>query len=67
MNDKHTASSQARVSRPQRFQVEMHFHSLDQMLPSDHRARLVWAYVQSLDLSSLYCQIDVTDDKAGRR
>lgn len=66
MNDKQTASSQARVSRPQRFQVEMRFHSLDQMLPSDHRARLVWAYVQSLDLSSLYCQIDVTDGTAGR-
>ena len=44
----------------------MHFHSLDQMLPSDHRARIVWAYVQSLDLSSLYGQIEVTHSKAGR-
>jgi len=44
----------------------MRFHSLDQMLPSDHRARLVWAYVQSLDLSLLYGQIEVTRDSAGR-
>lgn len=44
----------------------MRFHSLDQMLPADHRARLVWAYVQSLDLSLLYGQIEVTRDVAGR-
>jgi len=65
MNTRNTAST-ARVSRPERFQVEMRFHSLDQMLPADHRARLVWAYVQSLDLSLLYGQIEVTRDVAGR-
>jgi transposase len=65
MNTKNTAST-ARVSRPERFQVEMRFHSLDQMLPSDHRARLVWAYVESLDLSFLYAQIKVTPATFGR-
>lgn len=59
-------SSSARVSRPERFQVAMHFHSLDQMLPSDHRARLVWEYVKGLNLDLLYSQIEVTDNLAGR-
>jgi len=65
MNTNNTAAT-ARVSRPERFQVEMRFYSLDQMLSSDHRARLVWAYVQSLDLSLLYGPIEMTRDTAGR-
>jgi len=64
MNTKQT--SDARVRRPERFQVEMQFYSLDQMLASDHRARIVWAFVQSLDLTLLYEKIEVTDYKAGR-
>lgn len=44
----------------------MHFFSLDQMLPSDHRARIVWTFVESLDLEPLYEKIVVTDDNAGR-
>jgi transposase len=66
MNEIKSAASSARVSRPERFQVEMHFHSLDQLLPSDHRARLVWQYVQGLDLDPLYQPIKVSDQQAGR-
>lgn len=44
----------------------MHWFSLDQMLPQDHRARIVWAFVQSLDLEPLYQKIQVADDQAGR-
>jgi transposase len=56
----------ARVRRPERFQIEMQFYSLDQMLPADHRARIVWRFVQSLDLTPLYEKIEVTHDQAGR-
>jgi transposase len=56
----------ARVSRPHRSQVEMHWLTLDQMLPSDHRARTVWAFVRSLDLEELYAQIEVSGNTAGR-
>ena len=66
MNRQKPSAATARVRRPERFQVEMQFYSLDQMLPSDHRARIVWAFVQSLDLTLLYEKIDVTDCKAGR-
>lgn len=60
------SQKRARVHRPQRDQVEMHFHSLEQLLPVDHHARIVWAYVQGLDLEPLYSGIRVTDAKCGR-
>jgi len=40
--------------------------SLDQMLPRDDRARIVWDFVSSLDLEPLYEMIEVTDSTAGR-
>jgi transposase len=40
--------------------------ALDQLLPSDHRARVVWRYVESLDLSLLYAKIQAVEGKAGR-
>lgn len=40
--------------------------SLDQMLPADDRARIVWDFVSSLDLEPLYEKIEVTDNTAGR-
>ena len=44
----------------------MQFFSLDQLLPGDHRARLVWGFVRSLNLEPLYEEIRVTDSQAGR-
>jgi transposase len=43
----------------------MQLFSLDQMLPADHRARLVWDYVRSLDLESFYSVIEVDDSTPG--
>lgn len=59
-------SATARVDRPFRAQVEMQLFSLEQLLPGDHRARIVWAFVESLDLEPLYGKIEVTDSTAGR-
>ena len=56
----------ARVSRPERRQVEMRNLSLNQMLPEDDRARQVWDYVNTLDLSGFYARIVVTDGSTGR-
>src|SRR5688572_15234775 len=56
----------ARVNRPHRTQVEMQLFSLDQMLPGDHRARQVWAFVEGLDLEAFYRDIQVTGQVAGR-
>jgi transposase len=44
----------------------MQLFSLDQLLPPDHRARVVWAFVKALDLEPLYQDIQVTDSQAGR-
>jgi transposase len=59
-------SRTARVNRPHRTQVEMQLFSLDQMLPVDHRARSVWAFVKGLDLQPFYLDLQVTDHAAGR-
>ena len=56
----------ARVRRPERTQIEMQMYSLDQMLPADHRARIVWKFVQSLDLTPLYKKIKVAHGQAGQ-
>jgi transposase len=67
MNKKKSfAERNARVSRPERTQVEMQLLSLEQMLPKDHRCRIVWRFVQSLDLEAFYAEIRVTDSDAGR-
>lgn len=65
MNTKNTSAT-ARVDRPFRDQVEMQFFSLDQLLPMDHRARVVWAFVKSLNLEPLYQDIQVSGSQAGR-
>ena len=40
--------------------------ALHELLPADHRARVVWSYVDSLDLSALYAKIQAVEGKAGR-
>ena len=57
---------EARTKLPQRAQVEMQFLSLDQWLDPDHRVRMVWQYVESLDLTELYQSIKATRDNVGR-
>jgi transposase len=42
------------------------FNTLDDILPKDHLARLVWEYVQSLDLSIILGKILAVKNHAGR-
>ena len=56
----------ARTKMPERSQVEMQFLSLDQWLDKEHRVRIVWQYVESLDLSELYQSIKATRNHVGR-
>lgn len=44
----------------------MQFFALDQLLEKDHRARLIWSYVESLDLEHFYAKIRVSSFQAGR-
>jgi transposase len=56
----------ARVKLPERRQVEMQFLSLDQWLDKNHRARVVWQYAETIDLSDLYAGINATEGNVGR-
>jgi transposase len=55
-----------RVQVPVRNQVEMILAALDALLPADHQARVVWAFVDQQDLSALYERIRATADRPGR-
>lgn len=56
----------ARTRSPERTQIEMRLLALDQWLDSEHRVRIIWQYVESLDLSELYGTIKATADNVGR-
>lgn len=56
-----------RVHEPQRQQVELRALDLESLLPADHRARLVWSYVERQDLSSLLAGIKARGAAPGRR
>lgn len=55
-----------RVQGPVRNQVEMRMAALDDLLPGDHQARIVWEFVEKQDLSALYARIQATADRPGR-
>lgn len=57
----------ARVLEPNRSQVELRAVDLESLLEPDHRARLVWGYVERQDLSALYGAIKARGSAPGRR
>jgi transposase len=57
---------EARVVRPDRRQLRWDMVDLEGLLPADHRARIVWGFVESLDLSPLYDQVLAREGEAGR-
>jgi transposase len=56
----------ARVLKPNRAQIEMRPVDLEGLLPADHQARAVWAFVETMDLDPLYDQIEAVEGEAGR-
>jgi len=54
-----------RLLRANRQQVEMRLASPDDLLPADHRVRIVWAAVEQFDLSGLYGQIKAVEGEPG--
>ena len=55
-----------RLREADRTQVCLRPLDLEGLLPEDHRARIVWAYVEGLDLTPLYQQIQAVAGEAGR-
>lgn len=58
-------SGKPRLLKASRQQIEMRVASLDDLLPEDHRVRIVWAAVASFDLSPLYDQIEAVEGEPG--
>ena len=54
------------MNSPDRSQVDRNPRRIDDLIPRDHKARLVWQLVQELDLSPLYGQIKAVEGHAGR-
>jgi transposase len=55
-----------RVNAANRHQVVMRTAALDELLPEDHQARVVWHYVEGLDLEPLYETIRAVEGRPGR-
>lgn len=59
-------SQGARVLRPDRQQLKWDMVDLDSQLPPEHQARMVWAFVATLELDAFYARIKARDETAGR-
>jgi transposase len=55
-----------RLQRPQRGQVMLRPTDLESLLPADHRAREVWAFVEGLDLAAFEERIRAVEGHSGR-
>jgi transposase len=60
------AGGAARVQRPDRVQMRMQMYSLEALLEEDHPARVVWDYVEGLELGGFYDSIRAVEGRAGR-
>ncbi len=61
-----SAKGAPRLVYPNRTQVELRPLDLEGLLPPDHAARAVWEFVESLDLSPLYAEVESVEGRAGR-
>ena len=55
-----------RVQRAMRDQLELREVDLESLIPADHRARMVWSFVEGLDLGPLYAEIKTVETQPGR-
>src|SRR5260370_9023181 len=58
-------SATVRLRPVERGQMEMQVLSLDQMLPPDHVARVVWAFVEQVDVGPLLAAIRSVEHHPG--
>jgi transposase len=59
-------SGKVRLSKGERNQVGLIVASLDELLAADHRARIVWAMVELMNLSGFYQKVNAIEGEAGR-
>ena len=54
-----------RLREPERDQIELQAVDIDSLIGRDHPVRVIWAYVEGLDLSALEDRIKARDDSPG--
>jgi transposase len=59
------AGGAVRLRAPQRDQIELRVTDIDSLIGQDHPVRVIWAYVESLDLSALEDRIKSRGDRPG--
>lgn len=59
-------TGEARYLEADRAQLRWDMVDLESQLPLEHRARVVWAFVEGLDLSALYARIRAREGDPGR-
>jgi len=64
--DTAAASGTLRLRKPERDQIELRSMDINSLIGEDHRARLIWAYVETLDLGEIEAQIKARSDTPGR-
>src|SRR5437868_12419645 len=60
------ASGRPRMREPERRQVELRSVDLDSLLSADHPARVIWRYVEQLDLRVLEDAIGAREHRPGQ-
>src|SRR3989337_1373424 len=65
MNNRHPANN-LKIIGPCRNQLEMNVSCLDQLIPQEHRARAVWDFVDKMDTSPCFLDINSFYGEAGR-
>jgi transposase len=59
------AMGEPRLRRPNREQIGWQAVDIDSLLPADHRARVIWAYVERLELAELHAAIKAREGRPG--
>lgn len=59
------AAGRPRLREPQRDQIELRAVDLDSLLGSEHPARVIWSYVERLDLSDLEAAVKSREGRPG--
>jgi transposase len=66
LGDGEALEAKPRIREANRSQMELRPVDLEGLLPADHRARVVWAFVERLDLTRFYASIRAVEGHAGR-
>src|SRR5262252_9547464 len=61
-----TEASRPRVLRPNRQQLELRSGDIEGLLAPTHRARVVWQFVEGLDLRAFYARVLAVEGHVGR-